>query len=307
MARTARVLAAATIALAISACGSPSAEAPADARRLAASRPSESDRLAGVSEDRLRAALSDIVFDLIRWNAPPPSRDRIAARVAEALAAAGLVDEERRARETDVMREVLFDLHVRLNPRPDPSPPAEGAVVDAARIEDFDGAKRRCAGHMAWQLVARFPMSSPHPRPQPRRLDAEDVEAPNAAEDRRRVSWRTLSGFPYEAGRALPDDVLRIDGRSATVRGFLDLQHLEHEGMALLLEGFPWSSSCAPQPQSPLDVVVIPAAGADWMRRLRGPVIVTGRMEVGEQVEDGRVESVYRLRIDGPEAVRPVD
>ena len=113
-----------------------------------------------------------------------------------------------------------------------------------------------------------------------------------------RASWRVIGGYDYKEGMKLPAHILALDGMKVSAAGFmlgLDADQDIHE---FLLVESQWSCCFGKVPElHELFVVRVPKdqPGVD----LTGSrVVVSGRLEVGEEVDEGFVTSVYRIVAD---------
>lgn len=123
-------------------------------------------------------------------------------------------------------------------------------------------------------------------------------------EGHRALPWRVLGNFDYYEGEPLPAYVQQLDGDRIAMGGYmLALGSVTALHEFLLVES-QWSC-CFGEPPALNQVVVclLPesSGGVDYTAQ---PVVVAGRLEVGEETEDGFVISVYRLHAS---SVRPLE
>ena len=118
-----------------------------------------------------------------------------------------------------------------------------------------------------------------------------------------RVTWNQLGGFPWREGGALPPEVLALQGHSVGIFGFM-LTLGDSEGMRefVLVESL-WGCcfGAVPDVNQTIIVRLAPDANVDYSA---APLLVTGRLEVGEERQGGFVSSLYRI-VDAH--VRPAD
>jgi hypothetical protein len=109
-----------------------------------------------------------------------------------------------------------------------------------------------------------------------------------------RVSWNQLGGFTYREGEALPAEVLALAGREVGIFGFMmTLGDAERSQRFVLVESL-WGCCFGSVPDLNQTILVRVAEGTT-AEYSAAPLLVTGRLEVGEEREGGYVTSVYRL------------
>jgi uncharacterized protein DUF3299 len=109
-----------------------------------------------------------------------------------------------------------------------------------------------------------------------------------------RITWNQLGSFPYNEGGALPAEVMALDGHAVGIFGFmLTLNSSEHLSEFVLVESL-WGCcfGTVPEVNQTIIVRVDPKTTAQYSA---APLLVTGRLEVGEEREGGFVTSVYRI------------
>lgn len=133
------------------------------------------------------------------------------------------------------------------------------------------------------------PPASPPPPVTPAGV-TDGVPLPGRAHVANEIRWPALRSFTYEENAALPADVEALDGREIGMRGFwLYLEDDEY----LFVERL-WDARSGQPPEVNEAIVV---RFAEDRRPLQGcPVIVQGRLSVGEEREDGYVVSLYRMQ-----------
>jgi hypothetical protein len=109
-----------------------------------------------------------------------------------------------------------------------------------------------------------------------------------------RVSWNQLGGFPYQEGAPLPPDVQALDGHPVGIFGFmLTLGDPERVTEFVLVESL-WGCcfGAVPDVNQTILVRLDPQTTAAYSA---APMLVSGRLEVGERREAGFVTSLYRI------------
>jgi hypothetical protein len=100
----------------------------------------------------------------------------------------------------------------------------------------------------------------------------------------------------------LPDDVVKLNGTKVGLAGYmLTLDQVENIHEFLVVEAF-WSC-CFGTPPSMNGVVMVHIEAKKGVEYTSSPVLVLGTLEVGEQVEDGFVTSVYRIKATSVTAI----
>lgn len=122
---------------------------------------------------------------------------------------------------------------------------------------------------------------------------ADGIEAPLPA-GHERLTWKQLGGFLHQEGEPLPQEVLALNGRRVGIFGFaLSLGDPEAPGEVVLVESL-WGCCFGAVPELNQTILVRLAPGASLLDSA-APLEVTGRLEVGEEREDGFVTSLYRI------------
>jgi hypothetical protein len=118
-----------------------------------------------------------------------------------------------------------------------------------------------------------------------------------------RISWNQLGGFPYQEGAPLPPEVQALGGRNVGIFGFmLTLGDSQRVTEFVLVESL-WGCcfGAVPEVNQTILVRLDPETPAEYSA---APMLVTGRLEVGEEREAGFVTSLYRIE---RATVRPAD
>ncbi len=122
---------------------------------------------------------------------------------------------------------------------------------------------------------------------------ADGISAPLPA-GYERITWNQLGGFPYREGSELPPDVLALQGKSVGIPGFmLTLGDTDQLREFILVESL-WGCcfGSVPEVNQTILVRLDPTRSAAYTA---APILVTGRLEVGEEREAGFVTSLYRI------------
>lgn len=124
---------------------------------------------------------------------------------------------------------------------------------------------------------------------------ASDAAAPAAtpsAEDPLEVSIEYITSIDYKKGKALPKDILDLDGKTVMITGYMAIGTLEG---ATVFELVPESCECGRSKPQHFIEVTIESGGVTYAP---GRIDLTGVFSVGEVEEDGFVTSLYRLKIE---------
>ncbi len=177
-----------------------------------------------------------------------------------------------------------------------PAPLAEPAVAGVAEPE-------RAEPESAKPKPAK-------PEPKPERSAADDDEY-------RVTDWEQLSGFDYamlepttllavDDGKPLPDledrfptEVVELAGRRVLIEGYMIPYEYDDRGIysfTLVRDQAQCCFGASPQMNHWISVEMADDGRAEPADL--DPIYVKGRFEVGEQVEDGYVTSVYRIVAD---------
>lgn len=138
------------------------------------------------------------------------------------------------------------------------------------------------------------------------RLPAAPAPPPDPYQE---LTFKSLGGFPYEPGKSgpLPDRVTRFNGKKVEMTGFMVPVDMDEHGVAsfvLVKDQMMCCYGVAPALNEWIFVSVLKRVPVSMDR----PVSVFGTLDVGEDVEDGEVLSLYRLhadRVDVPQDVEP--
>ncbi|MAG58421.1 MAG: hypothetical protein CMJ83_19205 [Planctomycetes bacterium] len=166
---------------------------------------------------------------------------------------------------------------------------AGGNVVE--KLDDFQlQAMKILSAEFARDLYRRLPIGSGRQHDGTLRSTV-DFKAP---EGYVKVSWDLLGGFEYEEGMVLPEKVRAYHGQKVAMAGYMmTLEEVEDIHEFLLVESL-WSC-CFGTPPEVHQVIVVTIAEDKGVEFTTAPVMILGPIDIGEEVEDGFVTSVYRI------------
>ena len=112
-----------------------------------------------------------------------------------------------------------------------------------------------------------------------------------------------LGGFEYKEGMELPKAVTDLDGKEVGIAGYMmSLGEFEDIHEFLLVESM-WSCCFGIPPDVHQVLVVTIPDDQEGLELVTVPIVILGKLDVGEEVEDGWVTSVYRLTAETVEMV----
>jgi hypothetical protein len=256
------------------------------------------------SKDPMLDGMKSIVRELIRKGFAEAEKEALATRLRTIYEIADVGDETSRRREADSLALTLLEIQRDYGPRNSPDP-------NRALTQDEEMRIRVMAEALARDLYRRLPKVGADPSGA-HGGDGSHTGAFRAAPVLKPppgyevVTWKTIGGFEYTEGMKLPDDVLALHGKKVAVAGYMmtfsEVENIRH---FLLVESL-WSC-CFGVPPNVNQVYEVKIAGPRGVEYSSLPVMLLGTLEVGERIEDGFVTSVYRLKLDGPDGVKPVE
>jgi hypothetical protein len=207
--------------------------------------------------------------------------------------ATGEVGEEQRS---EIQSHLLRLLEQRGSGRAETRANAAGTIVqqifDRAKLASVSPeltARQRAsisamAGELTRQLLLLAVGASPG-------ADALPITLPDGYA---KLDWKRMGGFRYTEGAELPAEVRSLDGQNVGVPGFiLTLGETERMHEFILLESL-WGCCFGAVPEVNQTIVVRLAADQAF-DYTAAPVLITGRLEVGEEKQGGFVASLYRV------------
>jgi hypothetical protein len=207
--------------------------------------------------------------------------------------ATGEVQEQQRA---EIQRHLLQVLEQRGSGRPETRANAAGMIVqqlfDRAKLAtvtpELSGRQREAIQAMAREMTRQLLLLAVGASPG---ADALPVALP---EGYTKLDWKHMGGFRYVEGGPLPADISALDGGNVGVAGFiLTLGETERMHEFILLESL-WGCCFGAVPELNQTIVVrlAPDHAFDYTA---APVLITGKLEVGEEKQGGFVASLYRI------------
>jgi hypothetical protein len=130
------------------------------------------------------------------------------------------------------------------------------------------------------------------------------------------ISFALLSDFDYELPDPLtspaasqplneiPAEVKALDGRKVAVRGFMLPLDLDQEGVSQFLLNGSFDMCYFGAPVRMNEWILVTMTGGKKTPFTHLATLVHGTIEVGEEVRNGRVMSLYRLKADAAEIAR---
>jgi hypothetical protein len=109
-----------------------------------------------------------------------------------------------------------------------------------------------------------------------------------------KISWNQLGDFPYQPGVPVPAEVRALDGRQVGIFGFmLTLGDPERVTEFVLVESL-WGCCFGAVPELN-QTILVQLDSQTTAAYSAAPMLVSGRLEVGERGEAGFVTSLYRI------------
>ena len=110
------------------------------------------------------------------------------------------------------------------------------------------------------------------------------------------VDFGSLSGFDYEPGMELPEEVTKLDGKTIRIAGFIRTEAGRTDDIDVF-----WlvdqNCDCTGFPKMNEIISCVMPEGRT-ISNDDSLIEVTGRFEAGEEKEDGYVVSLYRMQIE---------
>jgi hypothetical protein len=265
---------------------------PAASSRAAETRaeslPYSKDVPAG-SRDPVVDGMKSLIREMMLNGFQPEQQPEIADRIVAILARASLGEEGRREVEAALLSKTILDVQADFKPK-DAKPRTELTSTEEQRVRV---AAETLAKDLYMKLQVNTLVSGKSGGHTGAALRAAPTVTVPAGYDA--VSWRTLGGFEYTEGMKLPDDVRKLNGAKVGIAGYMmTIEEVENIHEFLLVEAF-WSC-CFGTPPNVNQVIMVRIEGARGVEYTSAPVLILGTLEVGEQIEDGFVTSVYRIK-----------
>ncbi|NRA95913.1 MAG: DUF3299 domain-containing protein [Planctomycetes bacterium] len=230
--------------------------------------------------------LADVVFgvlrDVIRGEIPSEKRGVAEARLEAILEQEKMGTEELRQQAVVVAVSTMFRQ-------------LDQFGVVSNELTDFQIlAVKAQSNEFAIDFYKRLPMEGQAGGHTGTLRSAVDVELPDGYQ---LLKWEVLGGFEYEEGMALPKTVRELTGKKVGIAGYMmTLEEVEDIHEFLLVESL-WSC-CFGTPPEVHQVLVVNVPDDRGVEFTTAPVLILGDIDVGEEVEDGFVTSVYRVKTD---------
>ncbi|HYC78717.1 MAG TPA: DUF3299 domain-containing protein [Planctomycetota bacterium] len=253
------------------------------------------------SKDPLLDGMKAVVRDLVLKGFEEERKAELADRIRKILETGDVGDDARRARESDSLAATLLSIQQDYRPK---------GSTDPKRLltQDEEQRVRLMAETLSRDLYRRLPKAAAP-------LDASGNPhtglyraAPvlNPPPGYRALDWKTLGGFEYTEGMKLPEEVRKLHGEKVAIAGYMfTLSEFENIREFMLVESL-WSC-CFGVPPTVNQVLVVKIDGRKGVEYTGMPVMLLGTLDVGEKIEDGWVTSLYRIRLQGPAAVKPIE
>ena len=137
----------------------------------------------------------------------------------------------------------------------------------------------------------------------------------NTAKQYQTVGFDFLSGFDVEMPDPLdpeakkpditiPSSIKALNGKQVAIRGFMLPIDLDAKGVSKFMLNASFDMCYFGAPVRFNDWVMVTMKGGKKAKFTHLATNVFGRLEVGEEVKDGRVVSIYRLAADGAETAK---
>jgi hypothetical protein len=252
-----------------------------------ASQPYSKDVPAG-SRDPVVDGMKSLIREMWLVGFKSEQQPEISDRIVAILNRAALGEEARRKIEAELLSKTLLDVQADFKPK-------SGATARTALNADEEQRVRIAAEALAKDLYLKLQVAAPrHGSGQHTSAlrSAPTVKVPAGYEA---ITWKTLGGFEYTEHMELPEEVRKLNGKKVGIAGYMmTIEEVENIHDFLLVEAF-WSC-CFGTPPNVNQVLMIHVEGARGVEYTSSPVLILGTIEVGEQIEDGFVTSVYRIK-----------
>lgn len=260
-----------------------------DSRSVADTRRTSPDVPLG-SQDAITDGLTAVVREMVRKGLDD-NEAALAERLRLIFDVSDVGGQDARVREAHAMAKVFLGIRRHHGPKDGVDPNRTLSEAEELRVRTLG---RTLALDTRAQLLRKWKPPTPAPvvRDPPPGCEA--------------VTWRTLGDFAYLEGMTLPDDVRRLHGKKIAIAGFIfTLDEVENIRRFLLVEAH-WSSThgVVPNVNQVIDVRIEGLAGVEYSE---SPIMIAGTLDIGEVVEEGFVTSVYRVKLDGPAQVKPIE
>ena len=129
-------------------------------------------------------------------------------------------------------------------------------------------------------------------------LAAPSVDTADVPKGYLPVKWSTLGGFTYKEGMELPEEVMALNGKKIAMTGYMmSIGQFENIHTFILVESG-WSCCFGEVPDTHQVLMCTIPEDEIGLDNIVAPILVTGTLDIGEEVEDGWVVSLYRTVCD---------
>jgi hypothetical protein len=260
----------------------------------ATSRAASSPDVPEGSKDPVVDGMKAIVGELMRKGFTASDKDRLAERIRLVLEVGDVGEDVGRRREATALAATLLEIQTDYAPK-------RGPESRAVLTEDEERRVRVMAETLSRDLYRRLPKAGPAAG---RMIHAAPTITPPAGYEL--VAWSVLGGFEYTEGMPLPEPVRKLHGRKVAIAGYaFSTGEFENAKEFVLVESP--GDCCFGRFPSTHQIVHVTIAGRRGIDITGDSRLFAGTLEVGEEMEDGFVSSVYRLKIASAADVRRAD
>ncbi|HYC78718.1 MAG TPA: DUF3299 domain-containing protein [Planctomycetota bacterium] len=255
------------------------------------------------SKDPLLDGMKAVVRDLVLKGFEDERKAELVERIRKILEAGDVGDDARRARESESLAATLLTIQRDYRPK---------GATDPRRVptQDEEQRMRIMAETLSRDLYRRLPRAA---------APTDATGAPHTGLYRaapvlnpppgyRAVDWKTLRGFEYAQGMKLPEEVRKLHGEKVAIAGYMFLDGGDAGNLRrfMVIESL-WSCCFGVPPDAPNQILHVSIDGRRGVEFVGLPVMLLGTFDVGEKIEDGWVVSLYRIRLHGPSAMKPLE
>ncbi|MCB9832594.1 MAG: DUF3299 domain-containing protein [Planctomycetes bacterium] len=241
------------------------------------------------SSDALARALAAVLGDLVQGRLVADDRDRVEARILEALEAEKLADEVTLGSAArSATDKILEEMRKARGQGAAALPEAQSAQVVQAIAGQLAGRLRRALAVQDRGGVHEGSFLSV----------GLDYEAPAG---HAKVDWNLIGGFDYREGMELPAAVAALRGQKVAIAGYMmAIGEFEDIHEFALVES-QWSCCFGMPPNLNQIITVTIPDRDDGIELVAQPILVYGSFAAGEEREDDWVINVYRMTATGVE------
>lgn len=238
------------------------------------------------ARDVLRDGLAAMISDLVTGAASPDQRMDLERRLILVMEEERLGDSFTRAETARTTISKLLEEMARFMPARGRKKTLDGLMKAAIKTQ---------ASALAADIRSRQAPSGGGVQHQGVAMAAIDFQPPKGYE---LVRWAHIGGFEYRDHMKLPESVVALKGRKVAAAGYMiTLGEVEDIREFLLVESG-WSCCFGIPPDVNQVIEVRIPKELPGIEFTTTPIAVMGVMDVGEEVEDGFVISVYRIQAE---------